>query len=73
MHTRRGLLDRLHGNDPSLAAELLEDPVIRRRNRVALDWSGARRPDIGEPDDPGDAALDVVVRTRCGYPCGRCD
>jgi hypothetical protein len=32
---RPELLDRLHGNDPGLAAELLQDPVLRRRNRIA--------------------------------------
>ncbi|MFM9369945.1 DUF1062 domain-containing protein [Streptomyces sp. Da 82-17] len=44
---RPGLLDRLHANDPVLAGELLLDPAVRRRNRVALDWSGAWRLDTG--------------------------
>ncbi|MFD6066518.1 MULTISPECIES: DUF1062 domain-containing protein [Amycolatopsis] len=40
---RPGLLNRLHENDLALAAELLQDPVVRRRNRVALEWDGAWR------------------------------
>lgn len=44
------LLDRLHANDPGLAAELLQDPVVRRRNRIALDWDNAWRLDTGGPD-----------------------
>ncbi|MBI0296020.1 DUF1062 domain-containing protein [Streptomyces sp. PRKS01-29] len=45
-----GLLDRLHDNDPGLAAELLQDPAVRRRNRIALDWDGAWRLDTGGSD-----------------------
>lgn len=40
---RPELLDRMHANDPGLAAELLQDPVVRRRNRIALDWADASR------------------------------
>ncbi|MFI6274933.1 DUF1062 domain-containing protein [Streptomyces sp. NPDC050988] len=47
---RAGLLDRLHDNDPVLAAELLQDPVVRRRNRISLDWDNAWRLDTGGPD-----------------------
>ncbi|MER5727194.1 DUF1062 domain-containing protein [Streptomyces sp. NPDC002138] len=50
---RPELLDRLHANDPGLAAELLQDPLVRRRNRVALDWDNAWRLDGGVPDGPG--------------------
>src|ERR687889_321619 len=28
------LLDRLHHNHPGLTAELLQDPVVQRRNRI---------------------------------------
>nr|WP_239134980.1 DUF1062 domain-containing protein [Streptomyces sp. SID12488] len=49
---RPELLDRLHDNDPGLAAELLQDPVVRRRNRIALDWDGAWRLDTGGPGHP---------------------
>ncbi|MGW8975070.1 DUF1062 domain-containing protein [Streptomyces platensis] len=31
---RPELLDRMHDNDPALAAELLQDPAVRRRNRT---------------------------------------
>jgi hypothetical protein len=47
---RPELLDRLHRNDPALAAELLQDPVLRRRSRIALDWDGAWRLDTGGSD-----------------------
>ncbi|MEU8680343.1 DUF1062 domain-containing protein [Streptomyces sp. NPDC048611] len=47
---RPELLDRMHDNDPGLAAELLQDPVVRRRNRIALDWDNAWRLDTGGPD-----------------------
>jgi hypothetical protein len=54
---RPELLDRLHANDARLAAELLQDPAVLRRNRIALDWTGAWRLDTGGPD-PLDAPLD---------------
>jgi hypothetical protein len=34
-------LNRFHDNDISLAAQLLPDPGLLRRNGVALDWEGA--------------------------------
>ncbi|WP_372350480.1 DUF1062 domain-containing protein [Streptomyces sp. KL116D] len=52
-----GLLDRLHANDPVLAAELLQDPAVLRRNRIALDWTGAWRLDTGAPVPPDRAAI----------------
>ncbi|WP_305788230.1 DUF1062 domain-containing protein [Symbioplanes lichenis] len=36
-------LDRFHANDSGLVAEVLRDPAVHRRNRVALDWTGAWR------------------------------
>ncbi|MGP3689828.1 DUF1062 domain-containing protein [Streptomyces sp. IBSNAI002] len=67
-----GLLDRLHGNDPGLAAELLQDPSVRRRNRVALDWDGAWRLDTGgsgRPDGETDSDADeVAVRFAARIP-----
>ena len=33
---RPELLDRLHHNDPGLISELLQDPTLQRRNRIAL-------------------------------------
>jgi len=47
---RPELLDRMHDNDPGLAAESLQDPVVRHRNRIALDWDGAWRLDTGGSD-----------------------
>ncbi|MFJ5806314.1 DUF1062 domain-containing protein [Streptomyces sp. NPDC093093] len=44
------LLNLMHDNDPGLAAELLQDPVVRRRNHIALDWDNAWRLDAGAPD-----------------------
>jgi hypothetical protein len=34
-------LDRFHDNDLGLAAKVLADPGLLRRNRVTLDWDGA--------------------------------
>ncbi|MFF8293102.1 DUF1062 domain-containing protein [Streptomyces sp. NPDC016309] len=65
---RPGLLDRLHRNDPVLAAELLQDPVVRRRNRIALDWHGAWRLDTGGPARPDREVIDVAVRFAAPVP-----
>ncbi|WP_329412119.1 DUF1062 domain-containing protein [Streptomyces sp. NBC_00704] len=65
---RPALLDRLHGNDPALAAELLRDPLVRRRNRIALDWDDAWRLDTGGPVRPDDEAIDVSVRFAARIP-----
>lgn len=59
---RADLLDRLHRDDPGLTAELLQDPVVRRRNRIALDWDGAWRLGTDGSDRPADEAIDVSVR-----------
>ncbi|MFI1029477.1 DUF1062 domain-containing protein [Streptomyces sp. NPDC020951] len=56
---RPELLDRLHDNDPALAAELLQDPVVRRRNRIALDWDDAWRLDTGGSDRPDREVIDA--------------
>ncbi|MET7485972.1 DUF1062 domain-containing protein [Streptomyces sp. NPDC005538] len=65
---RPELLDRLHANDPLLAAELLQDPLMRRRNRVALDWEGAWRLDTGGPDHLDREVIDVSVRFAAPIP-----
>ncbi|MFJ4832820.1 DUF1062 domain-containing protein [Streptomyces sp. NPDC088747] len=65
---RPALLDRLHGNDRVLAAELLQDPVVRRRNRVALDWEGAWRLDTGGPDHQDSEVIDIRVRFAAPIP-----
>ncbi|MFI2431341.1 DUF1062 domain-containing protein [Streptomyces sp. NPDC018693] len=65
---RPGLLDRLHDNDPGLAAELLQDPVVRRRNRIALDWDDAWRLDTGGPEHLDREVIDVSVRFAARIP-----
>ncbi|MFD4601082.1 DUF1062 domain-containing protein [Streptomyces sp. NPDC058464] len=65
---RPELLDRLHANDPGLTAELLQDPVLRHRNRIALDWDGAWRLDTGGSDHLGREAIDVSVRFAARIP-----
>lgn len=65
---RPGLLERLHDNDPVLTAELLQDPVLRRRNRTALDWDGAWRLDTGGTDHLDQEVIDVSVRFAAPIP-----
>ncbi|MFJ8794609.1 DUF1062 domain-containing protein [Streptomyces sp. NPDC102462] len=65
---RPELLDRLHANDPALAAELLQGPVVRRRNRIALDWDGAWRLDTGGSDHLHREVIDVSVRFTARIP-----
>ncbi|WP_231626728.1 DUF1062 domain-containing protein [Streptomyces apocyni] len=65
---RAELLDRMHDNDPGLAAELLKDPVVRRRNRIALDWAGAWRLDTGGSDHLDREVIDVSVRFAARIP-----
>ncbi len=63
-----GLLDRLHHNDASLIAELLQDPVLQRRNHIALDWENAWRLDTGDDDQLDRDAIDVEVRFAARIP-----
>ncbi|NYI92011.1 hypothetical protein HNR02_005386 [Amycolatopsis endophytica] len=65
---RPGLLRRLHDNDPDLAASLLRDPFVRRRNHIALDWEGAWRLDTGGPDHLDHEVIDVDVRFAAPVP-----
>ncbi|MER5382048.1 DUF1062 domain-containing protein [Streptomyces sp. NPDC002688] len=65
---RPELLDRLHDNDRGLTAELLQDPVVRRRNRIALDWGNAWRLDTGGWDRPDSEVIDVSVRFAAPIP-----
>ncbi|WP_369274228.1 DUF1062 domain-containing protein [Streptomyces sp. R11] len=65
---RPELLDRLHDNDLGLAAELLQDPVVQRRNRIALDWSDAWRLDTGGSDHLDREVIDVSVRFAARIP-----
>jgi hypothetical protein len=65
---RPELLDRLHDNDLGLAAELLQDPVVRRRNRIALDWDDAWRLETGGSDHLDREVIDVSVRFAARIP-----
>ena len=65
---RPELLDRLHDNDLGLTAELLQDPVVRRRNRIALDWDNAWRLDTGGSDHLNSEVIDVSVRFAARIP-----
>ncbi|GGS60240.1 DUF1062 domain-containing protein [Streptomyces violaceus] len=65
---RPELLDRLHDNDPGLAAELLQDPAVRRRNRIALDWDNAWRLETGGSDRLDREVIDVSVRFAARIP-----
>jgi len=65
---RPELLDRMHDNDPGLAAELLQDPVVRHRNRIALDWDNAWRLDTGGSDHLDREVIDVSVRFAARIP-----
>lgn len=61
---RPDVLDRLHGNDPGLAAELL----VRHHSRIPLDWDGAWRLDRGTPGPDGVDVLDVEVHFAAPIP-----
>lgn len=61
---RPELLERLHENDLGLAATLLQDPAVLRRNRIALDWEGAWRLDTGSTCH----FLEVSVRFAAPIP-----
>ncbi|MFC9635519.1 DUF1062 domain-containing protein [Streptomyces mirabilis] len=65
---RPELLDQMHDNDPGLAAELLQDPGVRRRSRIALDWDNAWRLDTGGSDHLDREVLDVSVRFAARIP-----
>lgn len=65
---RPELLDRLLHNDPGLIAELLQDPVMRHRNRIALDWDNAWRLDTGGSFQREDEAIDISVRFAARIP-----
>ncbi|MFF3317011.1 DUF1062 domain-containing protein [Streptomyces sp. NPDC003035] len=65
---RPDLLDRMHDNDPGLAAELLQDPVVQRRNRIALDWDDAWRLDTGGSDHLDREVIDISVRFAARIP-----
>ncbi|MEU7144769.1 DUF1062 domain-containing protein [Nocardia sp. NPDC046473] len=65
---RPELLNRLHDNDSGLTAELLQDPIVQRRNHIALDWDNSWRLDAGESDQSADEAVDVSVDFAARIP-----
>ncbi|MER6678234.1 DUF1062 domain-containing protein [Streptomyces sp. NPDC000983] len=65
---RPELLERVHLNDPVLAGELLQDPVVLRRNRIALDWDNAWRLDTGSSEHLDSEVIDVLVRFAARIP-----
>lgn len=65
---RPELLDRLHRNDPDLVAKVLQDAVVLRRNRIALDWDNAWHLDTGGSVALGDEAIDISVRFAARIP-----
>ncbi|MDX3658804.1 DUF1062 domain-containing protein [Streptomyces sp. ID05-26A] len=65
---RPALLDRLHANDLTLVAELLQDTLLQRRNHIALDWEGAWRLDTGGSGHLDLEVADVAVRFEARIP-----
>ncbi|MFF3348999.1 DUF1062 domain-containing protein [Streptomyces sp. NPDC002779] len=65
---RPELLGLLHDNDPGLTAELLQDPNLLRRHRIALDWDRAWRLDTGGSDHLDRKVIDVSVRFAARIP-----
>lgn len=47
---------------------MLQDPVLQRRNRVALDWDGAWRLDTGGSNHLDREVIDVSVRFAARIP-----
>jgi hypothetical protein len=65
---RPDLLDRLHHNDPGLTFDLVQDPILQRRNRIALDWDNAWRLDTGGSEHLDREMIDVSVRFAARIP-----
>jgi len=55
------MLNGFHDNDPALAARLLADPQVARRNDVALDWGDAWTVRMDPAELPKADILDVGV------------
>ena len=62
------LLGRLHDNDLGRIADLLQDPVVQRRNRIALDWDNAWRLDTGGSEHLDREVIEVSVRFAARIP-----
>ncbi|WP_433832595.1 DUF1062 domain-containing protein [Actinoplanes sp. CA-015351] len=54
-------LTRFHDNDITLAAKLLADPRLLRRNGVSLDWSGAWTLHMTNMEMPADDKIEIAV------------
>jgi hypothetical protein len=65
---RPDLLNRLYHNDSGLISELLQDPVLLHRNRIAADWDGAWRLDTGGAHHLDADVVDVRVRFAARIP-----
>ena len=65
---RPDLLDRLRDNDLDLVADILQNPTVHHRNRVALDWTDAWRLDTGGTDHLDREVIDVSVRFAARIP-----
>lgn len=59
-------LDGYRANDPGLVASRLLDPLLARRNRFTLDWTGAWR--LHTPPERPDRAWPVQVRVAFDDP-----
>lgn len=55
-------LDRFHDNDLGLAAKLLQDPGLQRRNGITLDWDGAWTVQKTTVDVSAAEVIDTSVR-----------
>ena len=55
------MLSGFHENDPALAARLLTDPLVARRNDMALDWTDAWTLEMDPVELPKADILDVGV------------
>ncbi|MFI5716363.1 DUF1062 domain-containing protein [Nocardia sp. NPDC051750] len=53
---------------PGLTAELLQDPAVQRRNRIALDWDNAWRLDTSGSDHTDCETIDISVRFTARIP-----
>lgn len=60
------LLDGYRANDPELVASTLLDPLLARRNRFTLDWTGAWR--LHAPPVPPDGPWPVRVEVAFDDP-----
>lgn len=62
------LLDGFHDNDPAVAAKLLADPQLARRNDFALDWTDAWTLETTPAEVPKADILDVTVHFEQPMP-----